>query len=897
MIIPEEVYLAHYGTPRHSGRYPWGSGGEEMTGSQRSMSFLDYVNEHRAKGLSDGDIAKGMGLNSTEFRIHNSIAKNAQKQADIAQATRLKAKGMSNVEIGKSMGRNESSVRSLLNPQQEDRNKVLHSTSNMLREQVAAKGYIDVGKGVANRLGISKEKLATAVAVLVNEGNYVQHPTQIDQLGVSGGKKTVLKVLAPKGTTYADIAKNQDKIRQIDNFSDDGGRTFLGIQPPLNVSSKRVSVVYGAEGAKADGMIYLRPGVKDISLGGARYAQVRIAVDGTHYLKGMAIHKDGLPPGVDLQFHTPKASTGNKLDAMKSLKDDPENPFGSFVRQQIEHLADGSKRVTSALNIVNEEGKWESWADRLSSQFLSKQQPTLAEAQLAKTHDLHRKNLDEILALTNPAVKAKLLESFASGADSSAVHLEAAALPRQGNHVILPIKSMKDTEVYAPNFNDGDRVVLIRHPHGGIFEIPELTVNNRQREAKKLLGNARDAVGINSEVAKKLSGADFDGDTVLVIPNNNRRIKTAPTLEGLKHFDAQRAYPAFEGMPKMTARQKGIEMGGISNLITDMTIKKASMREIAQAVRHSMVVIDAEKHNLNYKQSALDNNIAALKAKYQGKANAGASTLISKATSEKRVPVRELRKPGQGGPIDPKTGRLVYVTTAKPYTVQVVNKKTGAISDRIKTPTLKSSKLAETHDAHSLSSGTKIEAIYADHSNRLKALANEARLATLKTKPILRSPSAAIAYHSQVKSLDHKLNAALQNAPLERQAQIFAAAAYKAKIQANPNMSEADKKKIRYLALEIARARTNAGKQQIEITTAEWAAIQAGAISNTKLNEILRHANLDIVKQLATPKTTTLMTPAKQAKARALAVSGATQAEIASALGVSLTTLKRSLSQ
>src|SRR5690606_21658099 len=105
--------------------------------------------------------------------------------------------------------------------------------------------------------------------------------------------------------------------------------------------------------------------------------------------------------------------------------------------------------------------------------------------------------------------------------------------------------------------------------------------------------------------------------------------------------DSKREYPAYEGMPKMTAKQKQSEMGKVSNLITDMTIKGANTNEIARAVRHSMVVIDAEKHNLNYKQSAIDNGISQLKQKYQGGADKGASTLISRTTSEQRVPTRK----------------------------------------------------------------------------------------------------------------------------------------------------------------------------------------------------------------------------------------------------------------
>jgi hypothetical protein len=495
--------------------------------------------------------------------------------------------------------------------------------------------------------------------------------------------------------------------------------------------------------------------------------------------------------------------------------------------------------------------------------------------------------LDEILTLTNPAVRKKLLETYADSADSSAVHLKAAALPRQGSHVILPINSMKENEIYAPNFRPGESVVLIRYPHGGKFEIPELTVNNRHPEARKLLGNAKDAVGINSKVAARLSGADFDGDTVLVIPNNDGRIKTAPALDGLKTFDPLHSYPAHEGMRKMTSRTKAIEMGVISNLITDMTIRGATSAELARAVRHSMVVIDAEKHNLNYKQSAIDNGIGQLKAKYQGGARSGASTLISKASAEIRVPERKPRPAGKGGPIDKQTGKKVFVPTGATFTSRTG--KTVIKTDRSK-------RLAETSDARTLSSGTPIEKIYADHSNKLKSLADKARKEAVNTKTIPYSSSAKTAYSKEVTSLDHKLNVALKNAPLERSAQVLANAVVSQKRQANPDMDPTDVKKIKSQALNEARARTGARKTRIEPTEAEWAAIQAGAISNHKLEQILNNADLDQIKKLATPKSTLLMTSAKQRRAQTMLASGYTQAEVADALGVSLTTLKTSLS-
>jgi hypothetical protein len=751
----------------------------------------------------------------------------------------------------------------------------------MLKGQVDQKGYIDVGSGVESHIGISQTKLSTAVAMLKEQG-YTVHYVKVEQLGT--GQQTTLKVLAPPDTPYSEVFRNRDQIRQITDFSDDGGRTYYGIKPPLSVSSKRVDVRYAEQGgAAADGVIYVRPGVQDISLGSARYAQVRIAVDGTHYIKGMAMYKDDLPDGVDLMFNTNKKSTGNKLDALKAMKDDPDNPFGSVVRQRIDPK---TGKVTSAMNIVNEEGDWGTWSRSLSTQVLSKQSPSLAKSQLDMTYERSRSQYEEIMKLTNPAVRRKMLESFADDVDAAAVHLKAAALPRQSSHVILPINTLRENEIYAPNYRNGERVALIRHPHGGIFEIPELIVNNNHPPAKKL-GAFEDAVGINSKVAARLSGADFDGDTVIIVPNNRGRLKTAPALAGLKDFDPQASYPGYEGMKRMTSRTKAIEMGSVSNLITDMTIRGATASELARAVRHSMVVIDAEKHGLNWRQSAINNGIPQLKAKYQGSAKAGASTLISKATSEIRVPERKPRSAAKGGPIDKATGRRVYEETGASY----VNAKGKTV-----VKTVKSKKLAEVSDAHRLSSGTTIEKVYADHSNRLKALANEARRVSVNTRTTTYSASAKKTYSKEVASLDAKLRLALRNRPLERQAQILANSVVSAKRASNPDMDSATLKKIKSQALTEARTRTGAKKQRIEITDSEWKAIQAGAITNNKLTQILSNTDLDLVRKLSTPRTKLLMTSTKTARANAMLAAGYTQAEVADALGVSLTTLKTSLS-
>jgi len=874
------AFLMHEGVLRRSGRYPWGSGANP---NQRNKSFLDHVEELKKKGMSEADIAKGLGLKSTtQLRALKSVAKNAVRKDDMMMALRLKDKGYSNVAIAERMGlKGESSVRALLNPAMQDRSDQLVNTTQMLRDQIAEKTYLDVGTGTEFYLGVTNQKMKTAIAALEEEG-YKSFYVKVPQVGTNQFTNT--KVLAPPGTTFPEVLKNQDKIRGVNSWSDDSGLSWTSVKPPLQVNPKRVVVRYAEEGgAKADGVIEIRRGVDDLSMGEARFAQVRIAVGKTHYLKGMAMYADDLPDGVDIRFNTNKSSTGNKLDAMKPIKSDPDNPFGSIVRQRT--TPDG-KKVTSALNIVNEEGNWSEWSKSLSSQFLSKQPPALAKEQLGLRLAEKKAEYDEIMALTNPAVRKLLLEKFADGADSSSVHLKAAGLPRTRNHVILPINSLKDTEVYAPNYRDGEKVVLIRHPHGGKFEIPELTVNNKNPEAKRLIKNAVDAVGINAKVAQKLSGADFDGDTVLVIPNNSRKVKSEPSLEGLKDFDPQK-YKLPDDAPYMTPTNKQHKMGDISNLITDMTIKGATNKELAAAVRHSMVVIDAEKHHLDYAQSAKDNNIAALKQKYQGASNAGASTLISRASSDIRVPLRKPRSAKDGGPIDPLTGEKVYQYTNESY----VNKKGQTV-----VKTFKSDRMSETKDAGTLSSGRPIEEVYVQYANAMKAMANDARKSAYSTKSIPYSKSAKAAFSKEVASLNAKLNEALKKAPLERQAQLLANAQIRMKKDANPSMDKDELKKVESQAITQARLRLNpTGKGVIDLTPNEWNAIQAGAISNHKLVQILQRSDLDTVKTLATPRDRPVMSDAKLKRAAGMLDAGYTQAEVAAALGVATSTLNSAI--
>ena len=895
----DELELYHYGIAGRSGRYPHGSGENPH---QHCGDFLSRIDKLKKDGLSETEIAKSLGLTTTQYRVQKALAKTERRAHEVEQAKALREKGYSLNEIAEKMGyNNDSSIRSLLNENSEARMNLAQSTADFLKQQVTEKGMIDIGAGVERELGISTEKLNQALYILELEG-YPVYGGGVPQ-ATNPGRQTNLKVLCPPGTEHKEIYNSENIHSVVDYTTHDGGVTFDKFVYPKSMDSSRIKVLLaddiGTDGRPArekDGVVEIRRGVDDLSLGNSSYAQVRILVDGNKYIKGMAMYSDNLPDGVDLVFNTSKTDPAK---ALKKIKDDPDNPFGSLIKAngQSYYIDKDGNRQLSLINKRAEEGDWDEWGNALPSQFLSKQPMQLINKQLGLAAADKQAEFDDICSLTNPTVKKVLLQSFADDCDSAAVHLKAAALPRQRYQVILPITSMKDNEVYAPNFKDGEQVALVRYPHGGTFEIPVLTVNNKQPEAKSRLGSALDAVAINSKVAARLSGADFDGDTVMVIPTGGKvRIKSTQPLKGLEGFDPIMEYGGKEDGTFKRMRNTQTEMGKISNLITDMTLKGAGPDELARAVRHSMVVIDAEKHGLDYKQSEVDNGIAALKRRYQGTTDAdgryheGAATLISRAKSETSV----LKRKGQPwinedtGEIEwervnPKTGEFESKILREEY----VDKKTGKTKVRMQAST----KMAETKDARTLSSGTPQEEAYAKYANEMKSLANKARLEMVNSGKVAYSAAAKTAYQPEVESLMAKLNVSLMNAPRERQAQTMANAIVQAKKRDNPDMTKGELKKVAQQALTASRASVGAKRTTIEITDREWDAIQAGAISENKLFQILNNADIDKVRERATPRTRTNLSQAKINRIRSMNLSGYTNAQIAEALGISASTV------
>lgn len=728
-IFGNEDSLTHYGTKRHSGRYPWGSGDEPY---QRGMDFLGRYETLKKQGKSDREIAKELGMLNDKGEPSTGILRmekkwaNDMRKIDKMQTARAMADdGLGATEIGKRMGLPESTVRSLLNPSAVARAELAANTANFLRDQCDKKGMIDVGVNVerelngtdltsyniSKELNISKTRLDEALYILQKEG-YGVYSGRFEQIN-NPGKMTTQKVLCPPGTLHKDIYNLEDIHTISDYHSNDGGNTFSKIQYPKSLDPKRLKILLGDEigpdgepGVMKDGVIQIRRGVPDLNLGDARYSQVRILVGEDKYLKGMAVYSDNMPDGIDVIFNSNKTSYDKALKDVKRDVNgniDRENPFGSLIKSQNTYIdKDGNEQI-GLINKRADQGDWSEWSDTLPSQFLSKQSKPMAEKQLniAKADKLAE--FEEICSLTNPTVKKHLLEKFADNCDSAAKDLKAAALPGQKYHVIVPCNALKDNEVYAPQYDNGTKLALIRYPHAGTFEIPILTVNNKNKSAEKLIGkDSYDAICITKKNADRLSGADFDGDTAMCIPTHDKqgrvKITSTPPLKGLEGFDPQMEYPERKGMKYMKDPDTGkdatqTEMGKISNLIADMTLFGAGPEDMAKAVRHSMVVIDAAKHKLDYKRSEIENDIPRLKREWQQHVNSdgsikygGAATIISKAKGEETVLKRQgtpkINKKGEEwyDPSRPE-GSLIYKTADDLYyPIWKTDKDTGLIT-------------------------------------------------------------------------------------------------------------------------------------------------------------------------------------------------------------------------
>lgn len=911
MIIPEDDYIAHIGrskkdgAPVGSGRYPLGSGEQPYQNDYRE--FRTRLLALREQGVTDQkDLANYFGMSIRDYRRQVTLAKASVDREDYFTARNLRAKGWSKEKIAEELNCSTGRIDSLLKKDATAKARAIDDTVELLKTSLADKGgYIDVGKGSEILVGVSRTKFDAALKQLEAEGYKIQSMSIQQQFGKGN---TPYKLLTDPDVTRQEIFQNSENIRPpVDIKIDSDGIKHM-LRPIENIDSKRIQIAYaedtkpdGSHGVDMDGVIELRRGVADLDLGKAKYAQVRIGVDGTHYLKGMAIYADDLPKGVDIRFNTNKHQGTPLYDVLKPMKDPSnlKNPFGASIGLQ-----------RGALNIVNEEGSWDKWSRTLSSQFLSKQNPSLAKRQLQLSKDIASADLDEIKSLTQPTVKKYLLQKFADSCEADAVYLKAAALPRQANKVLLPLTSLKETEVYAPTYKNGEYIALVRHPHGGIFEIPILKVNNRNTQGKNIIGAAQDAIGINSKTAGILSGADFDGDTVVTIPLSSANIKNLSpreldsnpilkkSLGTLRTFDPKEAYPGKD-LPKnqlMSDKAKGRHMGEITNLITDMSIKGANPEDLTRAVKYSMVVIDAPKHKLDYKRAQKELGIAELKKRYQAKneeGKGGAGTIVSRAKSQTHpLETQEITSPS----------RMTASEKKRWLNGEIILRPTGNKTYKGNPVTVRSNQMRDTNDPYKLTSGgskknpgSTIEKYYADYAAHMKNLAREARKELRHTDNAEWIRSAAKTYAPEVESLQIKLERAKMNSPKERAAQALANSTVRAELASHPEYDKDDIKKAKSRALEYARNATGAKKIPVDITPNEWRAIQAGAISDSKVKEILTNTDIDRVRSYAMPRTTKGMATARVQRAQSMLNRGYSWQEVADAMGVSVSTLRRAL--
>lgn len=984
----ESDTLVQYGMPRRSGRYPWGSGedpyqhttfgskvrhpgkgtGTAKEGSeldipegadeatrkklfeewtktyspyQRSKAFHALYNELHNKGITDKEMSEAWGISINAIKAKRAISSEQERTESIAQAVRLRNQGLGFTAIAQKMGLDksqESKVRAWLKKADEDSRPTYLKTAERLEDIMKEKGgYLDVSKGTELEMGITDNHLNIATEILKEKG-YGVYTIPIKQV-TNPGQYTNTTVIAPKGVTKNDIYHNIDKINSVQDYDPDDSYTPL--EYPKAIDRNRVAVRYDEEGGtERDGMIFIRPGNADLSLGSSAYAQVRILVKDcdispesqaagektTRYIKGMAVYSNDAfkdqPDGIDIIVNSNKSIKKGDEAAFKNIKSDVDidKVFGAKVKKdgQYHYVDDDGNDQLGLINKVNEEGDWERWSKSLPTQFLSKQPEALIKKQLDITYADFVDEYDTIKNLTNPVVRQKELEQFASTCDTNSVDLAAAALPHQQSHVLIPVPSMKDNEIYAPNYKDGQEVILVRYPHEGIYQIPRLKVNNKNKEAIEILGKAPvDAVAINQHVASILSGADFDGDTVSVIPVNDRvKIKNKEPIPELQNFDPSACYPLPPGKKPISKGHQQTLMGVVSNLITDMTLQGAPDDELVRATKHAMCVIDSVKHKLDVNQSYKENGIEELKQKWQMHADGtygGASTLISRASASTHINEREIAKFDEDGTShkaykpNADTGEWEYRETGRTILkpVMVKDKVTGekvkkldadgnVVYKEVKV-TQKSTKMADVKDAHELSSGTMKEEMYADYANKLKAMANDARREALAVEMPKKNPLAEAKYINEVQSLNNKLEESMKNAPRERRAQIIANVSMREILANNPGMEKDDIKKTSQAQLNKARAKVGANKKKvaIDISDKEWEAIQNNAISPSKLRSILDNTDSARLKKLAMPKKEgNALTTAQQNRLMTMINSGNyTTQEIAERMGVSTSTI------
>lgn len=684
LVSAADDFIMHYGVGaddgppgRGSGRYPKGSGENPH---QHPVTLLEKEAFYKAKypGITRPELAELCGIVNKQGKP-STVDYDRIRSAEVQNrdcAKRFKAlemykDGKNYTDIARVLDVKSSNTISHWVKEGEDAAKLKPTkTAKLLKDFVDNNKYVDISTGTNSAFNVTPGQFETAVAMLEAEG-YHRHKISIKS---ELGKSPTYDCLVPPDATYSELWDHRFDITNPVTaprvISPEGELSSLGIPggKPTSIDVSRIQVEY--ESPK-DGLIELRRGIDDLSLGNKSYAQVRIAVDDSHYMKGMAVYRDDMPPGIDVIVCSNKKpgtpllvkddpDAKQVLKPMKTIKDkdgnvtgiDWDNPFGASISQKSEIMGtyhdyydkDG-KLKRSAINVLKEEGDWASFSRSLASQYWSKQPLETAKRQLDLKVADKKVELESIRAIENPTVRKYFLEKFSEDCDSLAVHLKAAPFKGQMTRVLLPCPELSDHEVYAPGYPDGTKVTLVRYPFAGEFEAPLLTVRNIGSPAQKVIPlTAKDAVCINKAKLDQMSGADVDGDFAIIIPiTDTVKVNTrSDTLDELKGFDTKAAFPGYDGMTPMSHKTHGVEMGKTTNLLMDMTLKKAPTKEVAHVTQHSMVVVDAEKHKLNWKASEEANHIRELKHRYQddGQGHTGAGTIITRAKSPQSVPER-----------------------------------------------------------------------------------------------------------------------------------------------------------------------------------------------------------------------------------------------------------------
>ena len=792
-----EEFIAHEGKAhdenppgRGSGRYPFGSGNRPHQHDWDLLSRIDKIKATNP-GISNADIAKQLGFYKTDRYGHEEFDENGEHKGDpghlkIARSMAINnkdrdeyeeicwydnhldpdtGKHYTNAKIATLMNLpNESTVRDKRTRGRNGNSEKFIKISEELKKECDAKGIIDVTKDVSNFLGCSEDNLNKALVTLQDQGyelkklNYKNITNPMYEVNVTAlckpGEDTHLLFKQPERVmvlTSVEESIKQRRDGEVDHDNDvESAALRRGIGPTPQVSLDRIKIRYGDDpddpGVIRDGLIELRAvrdqngklvaACPDLSLGNARYGQVRIAVEGDRYIKGMAVYNEDLPEGCDIRVNSNKSMAKGIDGALKQLERNKDgsiakNMFGSAVIQTVQRDQNGNpiigpdgKQLASAINFVGSynpanpmedahvEGRWAKWSKNLPAQFATDLPLAVTRKQLQLQSKIHDEQLQEIMSVNNPSVKRKLLIDYADQMDAAACDLKAAPIGGQKTRVLLPVPSLGDNECYCPGLEDGTSVAVARFPHQGKWETAILRVNNQNAEAKKMIGDGADAIGLNHNVHGILSGADSDGDTGIVIPMTRKNWKTGefdkvidienmPSLVGrvktddsggfkmvrISDFDTSAEYgidnPRFKDMVNSkgeptyryfkTEEAKGKEMGIVSNLLQDMRNKGCeNADELFRADCYSMVVIDAKKHKLNYEQAYKDFGIAELKKKYQTHLDAetgklkeqGASTLVTLASSPSLQPLRAQWKPSNTS-IDPETGKKIFKAPKK----------------------------------------------------------------------------------------------------------------------------------------------------------------------------------------------------------------------------------------